>query len=890
MVWQTELKKRLEDIYVTNSNEWIELQIDTNGLLNLSIVSDRFDNISWPDREQRIQEILSEYKISSGFLSFYTLTEAKNFEISQTQISDKNRPIHRWQDLAIWAANPQNHQPPLDSSNTRIPRTVSFYSFKGGVGRTTALTHVAWILAKRGRKVVAVDLDLEAPGLSTAFALKPQPRHGIVDYFYDRSYVLADDDHPPMAVTDIFGEVNIPDSLGRLFVVPAGNLDLDYISKVDDLRAATILENGETLWSTFSNEIQEHLKPDVILVDSRTGINEWGALSLFQAAEEAIIFLFPNEQNHQGINLLLKSLNAFGRLSLNFVFSPVPDVSAVGMAKIQGFWQRLQASIEVVNGEKPDEEGGDSMSLEAAEPLLVPYLQPIATAEHYPVIGLLDYYNKIANLVDESTNAIITSATPISHEKRWEIVKSLSFPPLNAGALDENLGDLFQRTSNFDKFLDETTCLIKGRKGTGKTALYLLLIKHPNVAKRLARGRLENVEFLAGHGAALPHRPTRNEFQIINEAIDRKNGSWESFWRAYLLFRIFIDIKLQLVKIITGEKFQALRDILQSLPKDTWSSEHTKVLIRLSTEVDFRLIIPDALTLLNDRQKKDGKTIWLLYDDLDEDFPEKDGIRQKALTGLFQLIQACDARRLTSIRFKIFLREDIWSHLNFDNKSHFNGRDLLLKWTRVDFLRLALRQALRSAQFKDLVDRSSPVESIDQANEEVLNKALETLWGSRRRSGSKAKYVSRWSYERLTDASGTTFPRSLSALLEGAKGQELTYQGQTSVQIPTDRLLRSKSLDKGLEESSKERCAAIRQEYPDLDKFFDALANVAHLPSKEELENLWQSTVQDIIPDFADFADQLSEIGVVSWREKESRYCFADIYIYGFKMSRIGQM
>ncbi|WP_246844050.1 ParA family protein, partial [Hydrocoleum sp. CS-953] len=61
-----------------------------------------------------------------------------------------------------------------------MPRTVTFYSFKGGVGRTTALTHVASILAMRGRKVVAVDLDLEAPGLSTAFNLKLQPKYGIV--------------------------------------------------------------------------------------------------------------------------------------------------------------------------------------------------------------------------------------------------------------------------------------------------------------------------------------------------------------------------------------------------------------------------------------------------------------------------------------------------------------------------------------------------------------------------------------------------------------------------------------------------------------------------------------------------------------------------------------
>ncbi len=76
---------------------------------------------------------------------------------------------------------------------------------------------------------------------------------------------------------------------------------------------------------------------------------------------------------------------------------------------------------------------------------------------------------------------------------------------------------------------------------------------------------------------------------------------------------------------------------------------------------------------------------------------------------------------LKSIGFKIFLREDIWTKLVFDNKSHFNGRDIILQWTRKDFLKLALRQALQSTEFNDLVSRLSPVGNIDQADEGHYN-------------------------------------------------------------------------------------------------------------------------------------------------------------------------
>ena len=45
------------------------------------------------------------------------------------------------------------------------PFWVTFYSYKGGVGRTMAMANVAALLARKGRKVVMLDFDLEAPGL-----------------------------------------------------------------------------------------------------------------------------------------------------------------------------------------------------------------------------------------------------------------------------------------------------------------------------------------------------------------------------------------------------------------------------------------------------------------------------------------------------------------------------------------------------------------------------------------------------------------------------------------------------------------------------------------------------------------------------------------------------
>jgi MinD-like ATPase involved in chromosome partitioning or flagellar assembly len=46
---------------------------------------------------------------------------------------------------------------------------VTFYSYKGGVGRSMALANVADILCRQGARVLMVDFDLEAPGLEQYF-------------------------------------------------------------------------------------------------------------------------------------------------------------------------------------------------------------------------------------------------------------------------------------------------------------------------------------------------------------------------------------------------------------------------------------------------------------------------------------------------------------------------------------------------------------------------------------------------------------------------------------------------------------------------------------------------------------------------------------------------
>lgn len=45
---------------------------------------------------------------------------------------------------------------------------ITFFNNKGGVGKTSLVYHLAWMLADLGHRVVAADLDLQA-NLTAAF-------------------------------------------------------------------------------------------------------------------------------------------------------------------------------------------------------------------------------------------------------------------------------------------------------------------------------------------------------------------------------------------------------------------------------------------------------------------------------------------------------------------------------------------------------------------------------------------------------------------------------------------------------------------------------------------------------------------------------------------------
>ena len=118
--------------------------------------------------------------------------------------------------------------------NEHTPAIIAFYSFKGGVGRTTTVLSLAVQLARSGHRVAVADLDLEAPGAGAALPSASERDHGcgVVDYLLERPLVNSSND---LDLADFYYSIDDPVVVKTgppITVVPAGKVDDKYLEKL----------------------------------------------------------------------------------------------------------------------------------------------------------------------------------------------------------------------------------------------------------------------------------------------------------------------------------------------------------------------------------------------------------------------------------------------------------------------------------------------------------------------------------------------------------------------------------------------------------------------------------------------------------------------------------
>ena len=225
---------------------------------------------------------------------------------------------------------------------------TTFYSFKGGVGRTMALVNVAVTLALRGRRVLVVDFDVEAPGLDTFEVLRPREEvPGVIDFV---TQYLEVGQAP--AADSFIGECPvIGDQGGGLWIMPSGRNET-YAAKFNRIDWGALYErhDGFLLFEDLKEQWNRIIQPDYVLIDSRTGHTDTSGICTRQLPDSVVILFFPNEQNLRGLTEVVRDIRSEANeprnkgIELHFVMSNVPDLDdedRILESKIRAFQKQL---------------------------------------------------------------------------------------------------------------------------------------------------------------------------------------------------------------------------------------------------------------------------------------------------------------------------------------------------------------------------------------------------------------------------------------------------------------------------------------------------------------------------------------------------------------------
>ena len=207
----------------------------------------------------------------------------------------------------------------MSDVKSELGRIWTFYSYKGGTGRSMLLANLAWLLANHGKRVLVIDWDLEAPGLHRYYRpflddpeLTDTP--GLIDHFtefIEFARIRASQPSPPSEDANARpwhepwirlerNAVALDHSFengGVLEFIGAGRQSASYAARVSEFNWNEFYDKagGGILLEAIKQQLR--LEYDYILIDSRTGLSDTAGICTVQMPDELMVCFTLNRQS-----------------------------------------------------------------------------------------------------------------------------------------------------------------------------------------------------------------------------------------------------------------------------------------------------------------------------------------------------------------------------------------------------------------------------------------------------------------------------------------------------------------------------------------------------------------------------------------------------------------
>jgi len=312
-------------------------------------------------------------------------------------------------------------------------RILTFYSFKGGTGRSMAAANVACLLGRVAtesqERVLLMDWDLEAPGLHRYFEVDDSkgkgPRAGVIDYFLKlRSLLLGtggaafyqsldgDDGWRALDSALPFADYVVQVSQG-VDLVPAGVMNDGYAERVSDFDWPEFYTKHPAVFGALRALLA--FKYQYTLLDSRTGLTDVSGICTMLLPERLICVFTPNRQSLEGVIDLARRATAYRAESLDprpLRVIPLPSrVEPFAAEDLRKVWRRrYQHAFESLFRESY---GLDTCDLtQYFDDVVIPHVSDFAYGERVVVLEGREESFSLARAYRLLTDAITTSTPP----------------------------------------------------------------------------------------------------------------------------------------------------------------------------------------------------------------------------------------------------------------------------------------------------------------------------------------------------------------------------------------------------------------------------------------------------------------------------------------------
>lgn len=270
------------------------------------------------------------------------------------------------------------------------------------------------------------------------------------------------------------------------------------------------------------------------------------------------------------------------------------------------------------------------------------------------------------------------------YEGKNELLDNLEFGNVDSES-ETDLDSKFIRTQDFNSFLNPQKALILGAKGSGKSALFQMFARYEESARKLSGLKKNKVLIVTGTGFNDIKELQTDDFTKL---LRQEDANFDYIWELYIAVKI--AIKLGKEGYYTGEnliEFYKYAGLLEdfrilSILRQLWkvvmgTPVHGVELdvkgVKIKIGGNYSIDTQDLLAEIEETLEYEQLECWILFDKIDELFSNDHKRRKLCIESLFRTYLSF-VNRFPQIKFKIFIRNDIWSTLEFVNKSHISDK------------------------------------------------------------------------------------------------------------------------------------------------------------------------------------------------------------------------